>query len=230
MAVAELIEKKFSNISSIPEPTAKSRHQAPKEPLEKAAVYFCYGFSVATFLLLQKQLDAKNVRLIFVEDAVEELKLFAQEPLAETILKHPSVEWHFAQEKLALYEMYKILFWRHIADKTALISVKKPSPKEDRIRHLKEGVHFTFSDYSDFGEKVVKNVLKNLQQLTHVRNLADFKNAFPKIPAWIIGAGPSLDQDADLLKKYPGLLFAGGSSLAVLQKKQMTPHFAASID
>jgi hypothetical protein len=53
--------------------------------------------------------------------------------------------------------------------------------------------------------------------------------AFRGCPALIVGAGPSLEKNGDLIKEFEekGLIFAGGSALNVIN---VEPHFAGSID
>ena len=55
---------------------------------------------------------------------------------------------------------------------------------------------------------------------------------FAKVPAIICGAGPSLQDSIEELKKLEGraLIIAGGSAIAALSSQGILPHFAVAID
>ena len=79
------------------------------------------------------------------------------------------------------------------------------------------------SDAADYGTGAVKNAF--LCRKRKNRSIFGLKGAFSQIPAIIAGAGPSLGS----LKPYENkaLIFAGG---AALERIDVKPHFAASID
>jgi hypothetical protein len=101
-----------------------------------------------------------------------------------------------------------------------------------KISFFHMGVHLLASDYRDFGAKVLKNIFANVPHLPQAKEGHKLFNRFKNIPAIICGAGPSLEKNIDQLSSLSdrALIFAGGSSLNVLSRHAIVPHFSASLD
>jgi antitoxin component YwqK of YwqJK toxin-antitoxin module len=82
------------------------------------------------------------------------------------------------------------------------------------------------------GNFFFKNYYHNLLHLSESYLGTGLFGAFKNIPAIICGAGPSLDKNIHTLKQLTdkALIFAGGSSLNVLNSYGVLPHFGAGID
>ena len=92
--------------------------------------------------------------------------------------------------------------------------------------------HLIASDYQDFGLEVFTNNLKSAEQIIDCHSFPKFKNSLKGIPAFICGAGPSLNEEIDRLKSLSnrGVVFAGGASLGCLTKAGVPVHIATGID
>lgn len=86
------------------------------------------------------------------------------------------------------------------------------------------------ADYRDFGVQVVRNMGRNAKHLERARDGMKLRGKFAGVPAVICGAGPSLDQHIEKLKKTDALILAGGSALSALKRHGITPHFGGCVD
>ncbi len=119
-----------------------------------------------------------------------------------------------------------------IARRAALLPLEivelLPTSQYGSFKHLLENKHraasLRLSDAADFGLKIVRNAKINLAK-PH-RLLLDLKNTFSGIPAILVGAGPSLEENLHLLPEN-AIIFAGGTAL---KKIPFTPHFGACVD
>jgi hypothetical protein len=132
-------------------------------------------------------------------------------------------------------EQFKQIAWEFVFLRFAYFDEVKSAESLQhlaRFKHLQSGVHLTASDYSDGGEKVLRNVFHNARKRHHALPGQELSHAFKGIPAIICGSGPSLAKNIQLLKRLDqrALLFAGGSALNVLSAEGIVPHFSASID
>lgn len=91
----------------------------------------------------------------------------------------------------------------------------------------KEENALQLSDAADFGISHYTNAKANLDR--PFKSVLDLQGAFQGIPAIIVGAGPSLEKNGDLLAAFQtkALVFSGGSAL---DKILCTPHFGVCID
>lgn len=83
-----------------------------------------------------------------------------------------------------------------------------------------------------YGHQLLENFLKNLDHLPFSFYANSLEKKFPKVPAILCGAGPSLEKATVFLKEMEdqALIFAGGSTIAALTQRGITPHFAMAID
>lgn len=83
------------------------------------------------------------------------------------------------------------------------------------------------------GEKINRNVIMNIEHLVFGKAGNSFINAFPKdLPAIIVSAGPSLENDIEILKTLKGKAFiiAVDSVLKFLLKHAFVPDAIATLD
>lgn len=122
-----------------------------------------------------------------------------------------------------------------VARQAALLPLEiveeNPTPLFPYFKQLLEARHraasLQLSDAADFGCSLVRNAKANLSR--PFRSLLDLKGAFQDVPAILVGAGPSLEENGHLLGNFANqaILFAGGHAL---KKIPCTPHFGALID
>ena len=83
-----------------------------------------------------------------------------------------------------------------------------------------------------FQDITIENVLKNLPIILNTPSLTGLKNKLDGYSAVIVGAGPSLDYDIEMLKKIKNnaLIIAAGTAVQSLQLHGLKPHFIVSMD
>lgn len=77
-----------------------------------------------------------------------------------------------------------------------------------------------------------KNFYRNIFYMPSSYLASGMFDKFTNIPAIICGAGPSINKNIDVLKnlRNKAVIFAGGSSLNVLNSFGVNPHFAVGVD
>ncbi len=204
------------------------------EPHSSTKVLFCYGLDFTIYQKFEQWLKEDRF-LIFLEDEVSWIKKSKRHKLAEKVQKHPNVRICFIENPFQRIPTLKKMLWEFVFSPAEIFSCKNSSDFQDIKKHfteLKEGIHFTASEYSDFGLAVMKNFYQNLDLFSDFKKYKDLKNQFSQIPAIILGAGPSLEKNQETLKTLQShaLFFAGGTALNSLAYHGIKPHFAASID
>lgn len=119
-----------------------------------------------------------------------------------------------------------------IAKQAALLPLQiieeNPTSQTQLFKEILESKHriasLQLSDAADFGVSIVRNAKINLAK--PFRLGLDLKNAFLGLPAVIVGAGPSLEDNGHLIPEG-AIVFAGGHGL---KKIARVPHFGAIVD
>jgi len=188
---------------------------------KEATVLFCYGLgSGEIYNLIEPWIDDSK-RVICIEDDDNQMSYERE---------HAQVEVHFLETPLGMKPLLKKLLWDTVFLECDFICLKDSPHFEEEARHLSEGIHFTMSDYADYGLSIFSNLFQNAKAHTKISLLKDLKNQFKGIPAYVVGAGPSLKEEILKLKNSGALIFAGGSALNALSHANVKPHFAATID
>lgn len=193
---------------------------------EKGQVYLFVGIDYAHFddLILKKALAGKEI--IFLEKDLQKIKGIFKLPAFCNLLTMNCIKIEYDEG----IETLKKLAWNHLGEDVEIIG-GDPQIKH-QIEKIFQGVGMVASEFKDFGAQTFHNVFQNILQTDKIRFISDLFGKFRNIPAIICGAGPSLDQDIDELKKWNShaLIFAGGATLEALAKHQIEMHFAAVID
>lgn len=184
----------------------------------KAAEFLCLiEAGLSEWEWAQKWLDEKKERRLVLID-----------PILPPV-DHPRVKRREIESPLQIELLAKEIAWEAVFLKMEMIGGKGESyclfRKELEKAHL--AANLLLSDAADWGTFVARHAW--MRKDRPVRQGLRLKDAFSNIPAIIVGAGPSLEENGHLLKALQdrALIFAGGSALNVLEKE---PHFAASID
>ena len=82
------------------------------------------------------------------------------------------------------------------------------------------------------GRDFLENRLRHLSSILHDRLLMDLAGKFAGVPAILVAAGPSLDQNVHLLREAKGkaIIFAVDSALPTLIANGVSPDFVGTID
>ncbi len=131
----------------------------------------------------------------------------------------PNIKIYHLESPIQNQAILKKIAWSSVFQKVHVVGDRS-------VETLKLAAELILSEASDFWIQAFRNARANH---TAYRRGMDLKGAFQKIPAVIVGAGPSLAQYGHLLKelKKSALLFAGGAALNIID---IEPDFAASID
>jgi hypothetical protein len=83
-----------------------------------------------------------------------------------------------------------------------------------------------------YGYQSFNNFVRNIAYVQQAFYANGFKNSFQGATAIVCGAGPSLQQVTEQLKKLEkkAVVIAGGSAVAGLSKRGVIPHFGVAID
>lgn len=195
-------------------------------------VKFLYGFPSDEHLETLKLWMIEDVQrhLVFIED---DLAIYLEN---RSLLDHPQMHvyfvanpkedlWKIAREYSFYQKELVETFGNHksSAQTTAFLQ---------SLREIIEAADVASSIYKDFGVSCLKNSLKNFPTLERAISLNMLKDVCRGVPALICGSGESLSEHIGLIKKLGSkvLVFAGGSTLPLLQKHGITPDFAGAID
>jgi len=93
-------------------------------------------------------------------------------------------------------------------------------------------VQLMASRFQDFGLKAYENFFKGANLSKDKSSFHRMKGLLKDVPAFICGAGPSLEEHVEHLKRTEGkgLIFAGGAALGYLAEKGVPVHLGGGID
>lgn len=100
------------------------------------------------------------------------------------------------------------------------------------LTRLVERVTITKNTYRKRAQTWVLDVLDNVSVLEHSTPLLGLEGAFHGVPAFIVGAGPSLDKNIEELRRAraKGIVFAANSSALSLAKHEIVPHIVCCLE
>ena len=77
-----------------------------------------------------------------------------------------------------------------------------------------------------------ENALANLAEIVEDVGVKELFGRFPRIPAVVISAGPSLDRNVELLRDYQdgAIIISVDTALKVLERRGLAPHIVVSVD
>ncbi len=209
--------------------------------LEKLEAVYIYGLGLGYYYFpFKKWLEENKERdLIFIEENLSVLKSFLEMEHAGEILSHPQVHIRFnlARKRLSAFagECAQSFPVENIGV-ISLASYKKHYRSRFynlRLKlHRQSTVQHAFFHENRYYNHFFENFLPNFRRMESSFDGNGFKDAFKNIPAIICGAGPSLENDIKTLRGLSNraLIFAGGSAIAALSSKGITPHFGVAYD
>ncbi len=182
-----------------------------------------FGLSAQFYRDSLKWLDEHpQRRLVFVEDR--------EIPVDPILQNDPRVRIYQIESPLQIEKFASEIAWQSVFFPLEIVSnsesVLFPFFKET-LENKHAAANLQLNDAADFGCASILNAKTNLSR--PFRSILDLKNAFQNIPAILVGAGPSLEKNGHLLKKFSSkaILFAGGHAIEKIEQK---PHFAVLLD
>lgn len=179
-------------------------------------------------------------RLVFLEDNLAVIHRLFETNLGFQLVHDPQVQLHFFEDLEKSKELFHILYWNFFLTTLTVSGLKLYQDlKAEQYAHLKHTLAYEASvknslltEYLEYGVGFFKNFYPNILSLEGAYLADELFGKFHNIPAIICGAGPSLEKNLSLLGKLlnKALVFAGGSALNALSKRDIQPHFGAGID
>lgn len=82
------------------------------------------------------------------------------------------------------------------------------------------------------GGMIQENIIRNIPHLFTLPTVSVFSNLFARIPAFVVGAGPSLDRNIDYLAQVGdrGVIIAADTVFRVLRERGIEPHVVVTTD
>lgn len=151
------------------------------------------------------------------------------EGMRQKFLDCLQVKYRLIESPLQIEPLAKQTAWQAVFLKIAVAGDDNETFR--KFRDILEKTHLAanllLSDAADCGCLLLRH--RRARKQHPVRQGLKLAGAFTKIPAIIVGAGPSLEKNGHLLAQFRdrALILAGGNALNVLAAE---PHFTASID
>jgi hypothetical protein len=161
-------------------------------------------------------------RFILFDANIQAWDSFLSHPKALLLLQDSQVLFFSSEEDLSFFiEKHPV----------AQIACFPDHPIKKRILQA-SGLAYGIHNNLQYGDQLFRNFLQNTKQLSHSFYGNQLKGAFPKTPAVICGAGPSLQHAIPWLKTLDqkALILAGGSAIAALSHAGVKPHFCLAAD
>jgi len=209
--------------------------------LRKINVLYLYGVGLGyDYAVLKKWLKSNAYhRIVFFEDDPEAVSALSKTELGKELTADPQAELIVFDSKTLreqveqVVERYAALPFkvsghrRYLKERTAVLKeinrIISLSSKEklilSRIGRLAGGAH-------------QRNVLFNLLYLPGRHLAGTLFGSFKGVPALIVGAGPSLEKNIEVLRglKDRALIIAGGKAVNALSRAGIVPHFIVLTD
>ncbi len=232
----------------------------PKNPWEEARAHWesidkknknvvvCFGLGLGYLFETALEWLAAHPerRMIFFETDKRVIAQFFHLEKAEKILNHPQVKIFPCpvlptDDQNALYEYFFTKFlWAYIGKTFAMttLPVFQEKRKEEVVRFFNKFTQAVVTNEMSYHHlmrtsyKVTINRFQNsITELSHTP-LKPLENSCKGIPAIICGAGSSILKHIPLLKeaREKALIFAGGTSVTVLNNHGIQPHASGIVD
>ncbi len=205
-------------------------------PLNKITALYLWGLKEPLCLVaLKPWLDENPSRkVICIEENHDTFQEFLKTPHAQSLLKNPQIDiltpegW---KEVIDRYVMYPGYLKYHIA-KNLLSDPHQFVLFQNTFNCRIENFIIVRSEELSFGGPTTENFYRNILKLPNAYNAMALFGKFSKIPAVIVGAGPSLQSNLSVLEKNrnKALIFSGGTAMNALAGSQVIPHFGLALD
>jgi antitoxin component YwqK of YwqJK toxin-antitoxin module len=220
----------------------ESRERYASKDIDKCVVIYQYGLGLGhDYIILKEWLKNDAARhVIFMEDDLEVIYYWLHTPFATEMLQDPQVTILCFRDHQQDHEKFFKVHCRFILNKHIMTAL----PYYDRVRNEdtyllsyqisfdKSTIHSWSLEVLQGGGPFFNSLYRNIFRLPESYHCNALFGQFANVPAIICGAGPSLHKNIDLLKTLTdrALIFAGGSSLNILNEYGIIPHFGAGVD
>ena len=195
-------------------------------PQEGTELLYVYGLSPLNREIKEWLRRDQKRQLILIEDRKKSPSSFCDRGEVERLLGNPQVQLIHLNEK----NLERVIEEGLYRPSECLVMPGKNRLFAHHLSDLKMNAEHRASLHRDYGVPFLKNVLENSLYPAFSGQLLEGR--LNGIPAIICGAGPSLEKNLDLLKRVEkkAVIFAGGSALDLLTKRQVPIDFGGCID
>lgn len=205
----------------------ESREQVKSFPASEAEVLYVVGLGDSAWTqeaLKWVEREGKR-RLALLEENLSIFRDFLSLEIAEKVVSHPRITLSgppFEETLRSFVWSNAYKSWESFGD----------TSNRKKLEELILGVELTVCLYRDYGIPQLMNVFSNLNTSEKVRSGEGLFGKFSKVPAIICGAGPSLEDHVNTLKRLENqaLIFGGGSALPFLTQENVPIHFGVALD
>jgi hypothetical protein len=179
--------------------------------------------------------EKRERRLILLEDDLAAIDACLSGEFARELFLNPQIIVHYftdlsqLDELIAYYACDRI----EVAALESYRSKKKRKFQQLRLKLLRQSAtaHAILTE-ALYSHKLLSNLLPNIRRWHGSFLASGLKGKFQGIPAVICGAGPSLEANLSTLKELEdrALIIAGGSTIAALSNRGITPHLGIALD
>lgn len=207
--------------------------------LEEAELSYVYGIGSGKHLeIFWPWLEGSSERdLVIIEDNLSAIRKFLNEPIAKEVINHPQVHLMVPfessiDERTFCDECAK----KFPEEKLAVVAMKGYEGKKfDAFSlELKRATTLSSARFQEqfYRDRLLKNIFMNFKRMPGAFFAHDLKDAFKGKYAIVCGAGPSLQDCIEDLKKVKGkaLILAGGSAIPALSSQGVIPDFGIAVD
>ncbi len=200
-------------------------------PRDFTGVLFIYGMRQIDPKLLKWTAKDPSNHLVLIEDEEDFFFALREDPAC----KNRQVKLYFYSgdgEELCRQIALDFLM---LSPSFAIAKEEKKAKAEAFFQKLKMSLsraNLLAADSQDLGVTVLSHLYANQHVLQRSLLGESLKGCFVKIPAIVVGAGPSLDAQIELLRslKDKALIIAGGSAVSILSRHQIRPDFCVHLD
>ena len=195
-------------------------------PQERTEILYVYGVIPINREIKEWLRRDQERQLILIEEGRKSPSSFDDRVEIDRLLGNPQVQLIRLNEK----NLQRVIEEGLYRPSECLVIPGKNRLFAHHFSDLKMNAEHRASLYRDYGVPYLKNVLENSLYPAFSGQLLEGR--LRGIPAIICGAGPSLKKNLDVLKEIEkkATIFAGGSALDLLTKKQVPIDFGGCID
>lgn len=218
------------------------RYVAQYDELSTETVLFMYGFSNGFIIRKALEKNCPVQSCIVYEPSVEIFVKVLEEYDVTDLIRNTELLIFIRKINDELLEktLYDIMNYRNwklfqfsIAPCYDRLFAKDCKEILKMFTNVHEYKHMEMNTLIRFAQSGVKNEVKAMKWFMNCHALEQYKNKFPEdMPCIIVAAGPSLEKNAEVLRRAKGkaLIICVDTALPFLLKKDIIPDIACTID
>ncbi len=223
------------------DPIKEARQTLKKQDFSGADYFILFGFGLGYILdALQEMSAAASNHYFIVESDLEILKAAFEARDLRSLIALPNIHFAWPISGPELAEQWQRFFDPVQAQKSAFIThlpcVSLNPPLFKAAAEIIQSQTFQiFTDINTLvgkAEAFLDNFVKNIRNAILAPGIAKFVKLFPRVPAIIVSAGPSLDKNVHELRGFQdnALILSTDTALKPLLAAGIDPHFVLTGD